>query len=266
MLGWATVMGGLAGASSTLSVAQAGPAAASPSETWELKTLRSGFCIHFLADPALASRGAFEGAQLITAAADDSLHPALRRAIQASPEFATWIPSRFCFYQFASIHAAGKDFTDSRPDRAQVIAVWSMPVAANARKHQFLITNNSHLALTVRTLGLSTDILSSSFGKVPESTEDRYIIKYDGALLTWDGHPTGDSTAAAPVDQRWTSPGRNGKAYVVREQIEPAGARLLVGSLRIEGKGELARLLTGSPIRYVGPLVWGGSGQITYTP
>ena len=38
----------------------------------------------------------------------------------------------------------------------------------------------------------------------------------------------------------------------------------LSGALRIEGKGELAQVLTASPIRYVGPIVWGGSGSMTF--
>ena len=141
-----------------------------------------------------------------------------------------------------------------------------MPVVSRDRIPVALLTNNSHVASTVNHLGIDVDVLSSTFGKVLESSDDRYTIKFGSSLLTWDGHPTGDSTAAPAVDRTWTTPGRNGKLYHVHEEIRPAGARLLVGALRVEGKGERARLLTASPIRYVGPLMWGGSGQISCVP
>ena len=264
-LAWAMVVGGLAAGSAAGGSAQSAREA-TPSERWSLNTLRSGFCVHFLADPAQAGRGIWRGAALISAAADDSLHPALRRVLKDSPEFGAWIPSQLCFYQFASIDVGGKKFVDNKHGRSQSIVVWSMPVAGRDRIPVVLLTNNSHVSSTVNRFGIRVDGMSSAFGKVPESTDDRYTIKFGKTLLTWDGHPTGDSTAAPAVDRTWTTPGRNGKVYRVHEEIQPASARLLVGALSVQGKGDLARLLTASPIRYVGPLLWGGSGQISFVP
>ena len=85
-----------------------GPAAAQrpggdpPALTWALDTLRSGFCIHFLVDPAASPQGLFRGVGQRPASATPALHPALRRTIEASPELAAWIPQRFCVLQFSA--------------------------------------------------------------------------------------------------------------------------------------------------------------------
>jgi hypothetical protein len=51
----------------------------------------------------------------------------------------------------------------------------------------------------------------------------------------------------------------------VRLVLTPTWSRALVGSLRVEGKGDLAKLLKASPIRFVGPLYRGGGGELRFT-
>jgi hypothetical protein len=208
----------------------------------------------------------FRGVTPVPASSTESLHPALKRVVEASPEFAAWIPEQLCIMQFSSVRAGSRVFRDAKHGKSQVVGVWAMSAPAGALGSVALLTNNSRLSNSVKYLGIGVDVIRTEFGKVPESTDDRYEIRYSGTTLTWDGHASGDSTAAPPVDRRWTVPGRNGRVLGVRQQIDAAGARMLVGALRVEGKGELARALVGSPIRYVGPLVWGGSGSVTFTP
>ena len=240
-----------------------GPA---PEAVWSLDTLRSGFCIHFLADPRTAVQRTFRGVTPIPAGRADALHPALKGVVEASPEFAAWIPEQLCIMQFASVRVGNRVFRDTKHGRSQVVGIWAMTAPAGAQGSVVLLTSNSRLSSTVKYLGVGVPVIRAVFGKVPESTDDRYEIRYSGTTLTWDGHASGDSTAAPPVDRRWSVPARNGRVLGVREQLDAAGARMLVGALRVEGKGELARALIGSPIRYVGPLVWGGSGSISFTP
>ena len=234
------------------------------SAAWELDTLRSGFCIHFLVEPAAAGKGKFRGVLQSPARATDSLHPSLRRLIEGSPEFAAWIPQRFCVYQFSAIRAGGRELRDTKHGRSQVVAVWSTNTRPDAPGSALLLVNNSRLSNSVKGVGLGVDVLKTEFGKVPESTDDRYQIRYSGTTLTWDGHASGDSTAAPNASHQWVAPGRNGRVVDVRMQLDPAGARLMVGALRVEGKGELARTLVASPIRYVGPIVWGGGGSMSF--
>lgn len=232
--------------------------------TWSLDTLRSGFCIHFLADPAAAARGAFRGVTQVPASATEGLNPALRRVIDASPEFATWIPQRFCVFQFSAVRLGNRELRDTKHGKSQVVATWSTSARADAPGSVVLLVNNSRLSNSLKAIGLSIDVLRSEFGKVPESTDDRYEIRYERSTLTWDGHASGDSTAAPALDRGWVSAGRNARILAVEQRLAPVGARLMVGALRIEGKGELALALTSSPIRYVGPIVWGGSGSLTF--
>ena len=237
-----------------------------PEAVWNLDTLRSGFCIHFLVDPKAATQRTFRGVAPVPAASAESLHPALKGVVEGSPEFASWIPEQFCILQFSSIRVGRSVLRDTKHGRSQVVGMWAMSAPAGAQGSVVLLTGNSHLVSTVRALGVPVDVIKTAFGKVPESTDDRYEIRYSGTTLTWDGHASGDSTAAPVLDRRWRVSGRNGRVLQVTERLDAAGGRFLVGALRVEGKGELARALIASPIRYVGPLVWGGSGSITFSP
>ena len=232
--------------------------------SWALDTLRSGFCIHFLVDPAAATRGVFRGVAQRPASATPLLNAVLKRTIEASPELGSWIPQQFCVLQFAAVRLGNRELRDTKHNRPQVVASWSTSAQADAPGSVVLLVNNSRLSNSLKSLGMNVDVLRGDFGKVPESTDDRYQIRYDRSTMTWDGHTTGDSTAAPPMTRAWVTPGRNARTLAVQERIEPVGARLMVGALRIEGKGELAQVLTASPIRYVGPIVWGGSGSMTF--
>jgi hypothetical protein len=242
---------------------QSGPA---PEAVWALDTLRSGFCINFLVDPAIAAQRTFRGVTPVPASSAESLHPALRLVVESSPEFSAWIPEQFCILQFSSVRIGSRVLRDTKHGRPQVVGMWAMSAAPGAQGSVALLTGTSRLSSSVKYLGMGVDVIKTAFGKVPESTDDRYEIRYSGTTLTWDGHASGDSTAAPVMDREWTAAGRNGRVLRIHERLDAAGARMLVGALRVEGKGELARALTGSPIRYVGPLVWGGSGSITFTP
>ena len=241
-------------------------AGSAPEAVWNLDTLRSGFCIHFLVDPRTATQRAFRGVATVPAASAAALHPALKRVVEGSPDLASWIPEQFCILQFSSIRVGRSVLRDTKHGRSQVVGMWAISAPADALGSVVLLTNNSHLSSTVRALGVPVDGMKTEFGKVPESTDDRYEIRYSGTTLTWDGHASGDSSAAPVLDRSWAVSGRNGRVLRVTERLDAAGGRFLVGALRVEGKGELARALIASPIRYVGPLLWGGSGSITFTP
>ena len=60
---------------------QSGPA---PEAVWALDTLRSGFCINFLVDPAIAAQRTFRGVTPVPASSAESLHPALRVVVESS--------------------------------------------------------------------------------------------------------------------------------------------------------------------------------------
>jgi hypothetical protein len=42
-------------------------------------------------------------------------------------------------------------------------------------------------------------------------------------------------------------------------------SRAMIGSLKVEGKDDLAKLLKASPIRFVGPVYQGGTGSLQFS-
>jgi hypothetical protein len=260
------VPGGLITAGLLMASPAAGqrPNSGPPALTWGLDTLRSGFCIHFLVDPAASPGRLFRGVARRPASATPLLHPAIRRTIEASPELAAWVPQRFCVLQFSAIRVGDRELRDLKHGRPQVIATWSTSAEPDASGSVVLLVNSSRLANSLKSIGMHVDGIRCAFGKAPGSSDDRYQIRYDRTTLVWDGRTTGDSTAAPAMMPGWVARGRGGRLLSVEPQRDPAGARLMVGALRIVGKGELARALAASPIRYVGPIIWGGSGRMTF--
>jgi hypothetical protein len=108
---------------------QGGPA---PEAVWNLDTLRSGFCIHFLVDPKAATQRTFRGLTPVPAASAEALHPALKGVVANSPEFASWIPEQFCILQFSSIRVGGSVLRDTKHGRSQVVGMWAMSAPAGA--------------------------------------------------------------------------------------------------------------------------------------
>jgi hypothetical protein len=99
-----------------------------------------------------------------------------------------------------------------------------------------------------------------------DSTLDIYSVKIGKTQLVWNGKHTGDSTRIEDTLQEdWSVSGLRPSVRVARLQLKPAWSWPLVGSLRVEGKGDLAKALRNSPIRFVGPLYRGGSGRLVFS-
>jgi hypothetical protein len=100
----------------------------------------------------------------------------------------------------------------------------------------------------------------------PDSTLDIYSIKVGKTLLAWNGRHTGDSTRVEePIQEHWSVSGLRPSIKAARLELKPAWSWPLVGSLRVEGKGDLAKALRSSPIRFVGPLYRGGGGELRFS-
>jgi hypothetical protein len=51
---------------------------------------------------------------------------------------------------------------------------------------------------------------------------------------------------------------------IARLTLTPEWTKAMVGSLRVEGKDDLAVAIKASPIRFVGPAVVGGGGELVF--
>lgn len=164
---------------------------------------------------------------------------------------------------------------DKSGRKSQLFALWTVSAAeaTSGKKRDvalLLLANSGRLVRSGRLAGQTIREVEARLGKVPEvdengvpSSDDRFQVKVGKTLVTWDGHQAADSgQASGSVEIAWASTGGGpGKGYG-RLTLTPQWASPMVGSLKVEGKDDLAKALKGSPVRFVGPLYRGGGGEV----
>ena len=252
-------------ASLLMAVPAAAQAQGAPRVTWGLEGLQAGFCVHFLLDPALVNRTPFRKADLVPLSEAVNVDASLRHAASESAEFAGWTPSAICTYHFGSTRRGNRVQHDD--DKPQVVAVWRLsarsedePVPADVMASSF------DLARQLSRPGLKVSLVRSTAGKVPESTMDELRVVIDrSTTIVWSGSFAPDSTlAVGPGAERWRLRGTEESVWTGQRTFQPTEALRMVGSVSVAGKTDLARVLQASPIRWVGPLYRGGSGEISF--
>ncbi len=264
------------GAGSSPAAAQ--DAAGTEGIVWHLEELHQGFCVQLLVDPAAVARRLPRGARTLPADQVADLHPALRGAIDAQPELSSRTPSRLCLFYFGRVDAAGRRASNDDPRKAPMLGLWTVAVADSASGERTdvaleVFTNNSRIERAGEIAGLDLARARSTVGDVPEdeegrpSADDRYQIRLGKLQITWDGRPAGDSARPdAPLSAEWRAEGRRGGWVDGSLTIGAATTSGMIGSLKVHGKGDLARLLMQSPVRFVGPGYRGGGGSVTLRP
>jgi hypothetical protein len=246
-----------------------GPAAAQgggpePEFSWTLKNLKAGYCLQFLFDPKAARDLPFAPGELVPLSAAAVVHPSLARVARESPEYASWIPSSICTYQFESTQRGGRVQRDSKG--TQGVAIWRVaPAAAGGLTPADVMITHFELARQLREPSVRLNIFRASIGKVPETGQDLIVTRIGKTTITFVGTLEADSSAT-PVrfEERWSLHGSRNSVWSAAARIEPTEARLMVGSIRVEGKTHLARMLQASPIRWTGALYRGGDGEISF--
>ena len=164
---------------------------------------------------------------------------------------------------------------DKKGRKSQLIALWTVSATerASGKKRDaalLILTTSERLARSGRLAGQVIRQIEAKLGKVPEvdengvqSNEDRFQVKIGKTLVTWDGHQAADSAqASGSVEIAWASGGGRAGKGSGSLTLTPQWASPMVGSLRVEGKDDLAKALQGSPVRFVGPMYRGGGGEI----
>jgi hypothetical protein len=246
-------------------------------EVWRLGGLRNGFCVHLLIDSQIAARSASKDVALVEAGRVTELHPALRSEIESEPDKASWSPSRLCIYAMDTVQ--GEEFTlaDKSGRKPQILALWTVEAADRSGGDRdlalLILTNSDRLVRAAHLAGHTLRKFKANLGKVPEvdedgvpSSDDRVELRVGKTLVTWDGRQVADSSRVAqPIAMAWSgssATGRNPGRGTGRLVMTPAWSWPMVGSLKVEGKGDLAEALKASPVRFVGPLYRGGGGEI----
>ncbi len=245
-------------------------------KAWRLDELRNAFCIQFLVEPGAASKTLPKGTRPMAASQMQELHPALRSVVESQPEFASWVPSNLCLFYFGLVEVDGDRVRDKNPSKSPMLGFWTVAAAdslSGARQDLALevITNSGRLESSANTAGLDIRMVRSSFGPVPPNEEgqpssaDRYQIRVRKTQIIWDGRTGSDSTPPKePLARTWRAEGRRGGWVNGQLAITAGWTRAMIGSLKVEGKDDLAKFLKASPIRFVGPAYQGGTGSLRF--
>jgi hypothetical protein len=222
-------------------------------------------------DPEAAGRELKEGLLLVRADQDQNLHPALRQVIQAQPEFASWAPSSLCFYYSDAVQLGGRRIQERNARIAQMVGIWSLGTTeqgSGTRRDLVLDMYGSRERLRAAASANLIPLHEAEAGfRAPTDTSGtEYRQKIGKTELVWSGRTGTDSTRIEnPITESWRVSGARGFIWSAQLSLSPTWARSLVGSLRIEGKGDLAKMLKASPIRFVGPFYHGGAGKLRFT-
>lgn len=263
----------------TAAVAVAAQQQDDPGErAWRVEGLRKAFCVQFLMDPASkALEDLPEGYRPVPASEAAELHVSLRSVVDEQPEFAAWSPSRLCFDAADTVRTGEFILGDKSGRHPQLFATWTVlalrPGGSPGDVALKLFSNSDRLIRSARTAGQEVHEARLLVGLVPAedddgvaSTDERFQVKMGKTTVTWDGHAARDSAAIKePIRRRWTANSTRGGRTATGEVVfSPALAQAMAGSLKVDGKDELAKVLRASPTRFAGPVYRGGGGSISF--
>jgi hypothetical protein len=247
-----------------------------PDRVWRIEGLQTGFCVQLLLDPAKLDVEIPGGARPLRADAIEDLSPVLRTVITNQPEVAAWTPSNICLYFMGTVDVGGRRVSERNPRKAPMVGVWSLAASGPAGgAHRDvalrLFTNNGSLERAAREGGLDLRKVRSEVRDIPSTYDPdappigiRREVRLENTRLIWEGRRVDDSTrASGPLALQWHADSRRGGPVDTRLVLTPEWTIAMAGSLRVEGDDDFAEAVKASPIRFVGPAVQGGGGELT---
>lgn len=249
--------------------AQAEPAVRDE-KLWTLEGLRAGYCVRYLTSPKRADDRLKAGLTLLRAEQDSSLHPALRQVIHTQPEYAAWVPSTLCFYYTDAVRLGDRRVIEHNARNAQMLGVWTIgALEQGSGKRRDLVVDmyasRDRLRTAAATNLIQLENAETSFRAGTDTTGDEYRQKIGKTQLIWNGRAVGEKARMnGAMTESWLVHGARRVTWSAGFTLSPTWSRALVGSLRVEGKGDLADDLRTSPIRFVGPFYQGGGGQVRF--
>jgi hypothetical protein len=240
-------------------------------EGWTQSRLRRGFCIEFLADSGEVRDLLPDGAMPLRADRVGDLHPALARAIREQPEFAAWAPAEICYFVFDQLEVAGKQLQPTGTS-GEMLGLFSIAArqlddgGRGADVLRQLFSSNWRARKAVENGEVKIETVPFTLGPIPKTSDERMTTKLGRTQLRWDGHVVvGDSAPVpGPLTRRWLVRGDDRRDRLMTLRLAPTSSRSMVGTLNVQGKDRLAKLLRASPIRYLGPEYRGGDGIIDF--
>ena len=133
----------------------------------------------------------------------------------------------------------------------------------------YLVSMESSNDRLIRLAGLvllAMEHRDATMGRSEDTGESLYQVDMGHrSSLVWEGHLAGDSAAAAPrISQNWIVPGQRGTVFRASVELAPTSTQPVAGILRLSGKADIVKALGDSPLRMLGPAVWGGEGSFRF--
>jgi hypothetical protein len=271
----------LLGLAAAVRLAGAAPLAAQSDgvdlQSWRLDGLRSAFCVQLLLDPSSEAMEELpRGFRPLPASEARNLHVSLRGVVQDQPEFAKWSPSRLCFYTVDTVTTGQATLADRSGKDPQLFGFWTVTAADPAGTPREValdvFANAERMIRSAKLAGQRVHDAHLTIGPVPReedeggpTTDRRFLVKLGKASLIWDGRlATNALPIAGPVELDWTTLDVRGTVTGGRVTLSPSVSHAMVGALKVEGKGDLAKALRASPTRFVGPAYAGGGGSVAF--
>jgi len=239
---------------------------------WETGPLKAGWCVHFLIEPGKAAKDLARGYEVVPVRDSEGWHPALRRLAESDTAYADWIPSRVCQLLFDTVWVGERPY--ERGSKGSPIGLGFWEVAARRAQGpgspsgvaRLLATNSSGLQRRMEAEFIPVKAAQLTVTPLKESLDQRFELRLDRTLVTFDGHPVPDSTLRiSEVRYTLAMEGERLMRWTIELRLEPTSVASFPGGLRFHGKGDLAQALARSPIRMVGPLFRGGRGTATFS-
>jgi hypothetical protein len=233
--------------------------------------------VQLLVDPGKLDVAIPRGARPLRADSIEDLSPVLRNVITHQPEFAGWTPSKICMYYMQRVDAGTHRVRERNPEKAPMVGVWSLTAADRAGNTPRdvalrLFTNNGRLERAAEVSGLDLRRVEGEVRTIPNEYDAsappigvRRTVKLQRTLLIWEGRQVDDSTKTdSTVTVVWRADSKRGAPMTARLALRPVWTKGMAGSLKVEGKDDFAQAVKASPIRFVGPALVGGEGELAF--
>lgn len=230
-----------------------------------------GWCVDFLADPALGNRLLPKGWTGTPAGEVSGLPGGLTRMFDENEAYKGWFPSRVCGLSTRSSSIRGRPVENDNSRKPPTL-VW-LQIAARggapdlAYVVPLLATNTYRLRSPLGASGIKLDDVTFETGPNPEKDDpqDGFQAKLDGATLFWKGYLRPDTLPAPPADTL-NALYQNGLDKSWRLQVTRQGGtpNRVAGVVGVLGKGDLFAALKASPIRLVSLVQTGGTSRVAF--
>lgn len=195
----------------------------------------------------------------------------MRQTLEQQPEFGSWTPSSLCFYHLDAVQVGNRLIAEKDSRKDQIMAVWTLAAtergAASRRDLVLgLFAGRGSLIRAAAAARVRLHQAEVSAAAAVDTTAGHYSVRIGKTLVVWTGRPAGDSARVEqPLQEAWQVPGLRAGVWKAKMVLSPAWSRPGIGSFRVEGKGDLAKALKSSPIRFVGPFYRGGGGELRFS-